>query len=229
MFNVEYSKNNRVRFLFPNKREQENAGAAIKSRLKTYLNKDEYDWAYQFVKTVMEHDDYTKIKEELHKTRITDLCKYHDYLQASLDDPNTNIHFLDILTAFNQIGRKIDMIISRMLYIDINFSSMSSKTDIEYTLNLFGFYLFQEDSPIISEIQKKYLEEVKKYQNREELKPIIQMEYSNIEKKTLEIYRQYIGKYNMVLNSKRFESTGNYVNERYANFLRVKVRDRVNK
>ena len=39
----------------------ENIDFAIKNRLKKYLNQDEYDWAYQFVKTIMEHKDYYKI------------------------------------------------------------------------------------------------------------------------------------------------------------------------
>ena len=226
MINIDYSQNNKAQYLFPNAQETGNIDFAIKNRLKKYLNQDEYDWAYQFVKTIMEHKDYYKIKEELRRTRITDLRKYHDCLQTSLNDSKTNNSFLNTLIDFNQIIRKTDMITSRMLYIDINFSSILSKKDIEHTLNLFGYYLFQEDSPIIAEIQHRYLEEVKKYQNNKTLQSIIQLEYSSIEKKAFELYRQYIGKYNMAINLEKNQSIDNHISERYSKLLRIQIHEK---
>lgn len=225
MIHIEYSQNNRARYLFPNCMEQENIDLVIQRRMKRYLNKEEYDWAYSFIKTVMGHKDYLKIKEELQKTGIVDLREYHDYLQLLLDNPKTSIHFLDILTVFNQIRRKTNMVISHIMHLDINQDTMSKKEDIEYTLNLIGYYLFQDDSPIIAEIQKKYLEEVKEYQKNGVLNSIIQVELLNIKKKTLEMYRYYIRKYDMVVNLEKKKPTDCYINDSYTKHLHKKIHD----
>lgn len=226
MSNNGYGQEPRASYLFPNKNEKNNPNEAIENRVQTYLKKDEYDWACQFAKTVMKHEDYPEIKIELGKTRIDDLRKYHEYLATSLDNPDTNIHFLDTLIAFNQIIRKVDMIISRVFNFKINFSTVKDNDNIVSTLDSFGYYLLQKDSPIIAEIQETYLEAVKEYQNNVDLNPIIKIEYLSIEKKALEKYKRCVGKYKSILDSIQFQPTGEYIRERQVVLERRRKHDK---
>lgn len=191
----------------------------------------------EFCLWVNQLENYQDMKNILMKLKISTFCnhsdlflnyihikkKENDYEQECLCDMTTIIEAFDI---YQRVLLKYQL-----------FSTLNQRTIIEYgdqnldyLFNLYGYYLYQEDSPIIEDAMNDFYREVNRLSQNEELIYIyhqlamklekdIKKKFSNLEKKRIDAKKD-IGKNLLFQNHKDIKTKTLMREKRSADFNR---------
>ena len=187
---------NRASLLFPSKKDGYDNFKLIQLKIK-HLIKEEYRQdMLELTKKIVLHQDYLEIKKELASIDLHTVIKYNDILRNILDDENNNTNFLEILKEFKYLINSTGIVLSSLLHIRFDSNDiLKNKEEIEYALNLYGYYLFQEDSPIINKLKELYNSRIGLLKDKTYLESIITKEMIRLEKEPYNMYKHYISKF----------------------------------
>ena len=172
--------------LFPSRKEGYYNYEAINKRIKTYLTPEDYDWAKEFVYSVVANPEYENIKKKLLTLPLNLLSQYHVYIQNIFN--NENLNCLEALDAINAINTDVLRLASGI--INIKFPTINDKEGIKNVIIMIQDMeskILDKDSTFIKEAYQRFddtFREIKKPY----LEDFIRLEKDNFYKTILKAY-----------------------------------------
>ena len=150
----------------------------------------------EFCLWVNQLENYQEMKKILMNLKIASFCNHSDlflnYIQTKQKTKDYEMECLSDMTTLTEVFD----IYQRILFKYQLLSPLTQRTlseygnqNLDYLFNLYGYYLYQEDSPIIEDANNDFYKEVNKLSQKEELISIYHQLAIKLEK---DIKKQFV-------------------------------------
>lgn len=172
--------------------------------------------------SMMIHKDYNQIRLILNEFYLSDLKQNHQFIQNILDSKDYSKDFPLIFQEIKEVIAINRNICSSI--VDFGFGKFETKQEmeeVEYSVNLIGYLLFQDESIILQKAYNMFDEKIKDLKGKEYLTEFLNSQRQEIPNLLLNKYRNIVKNFNMKKYSFEVNPVKEYKCDIYVKKLRA--------
>jgi len=208
--------------ILPNKKEGVTNIYVLNKKLIDHLPKEDFEWAKILTLSMMIHKDYNQIRKVLSGFYLSDLKQNHQLIQSILDSKDYSKDFPSILQEIKDVIATNRNICSSIINFGFGkFETKQEMKEIEYSINLIGYLLSQDENIILQKAYNMFDEKTKDLQEKEYLIEFLNFQRQEIPNLLLEKYKSILKNFNMKKYSYEIKPVKDYKCDVYVKKLRA--------
>lgn len=208
--------------IFPNKKEGLNNIYILNKKISEHLPKEDFEWAKILTLSIMVHKDYNQIRKVLSELYLSDLKQNHQFIQSILDSKDYSKDFPLILQEIKDVIAVNRNICSSIINFGFGkFETKQEMEEVEYSINLIGYLLSQDESIILQKAYNVFNEKTNNLQEKEYLIEFLNSQRQEIPNLLSNKYINIVKNFNMKKHSFEVKTIKDYKCDVYVKKLRA--------